>query len=99
MPTGKLPRYLEACIRIHNANGWWINSVSFPSTSEAEYAVACETCQEGKHIKNILMEIVGNRKVAFTLGVDNQAAIALATHPTYSRETRHIELRLHFVRE
>ncbi|KAG2798467.1 hypothetical protein PC111_g20841 [Phytophthora cactorum] len=47
------------------------------STTEAEYAAACEACQE----------------------VDNQAAISLATHPTYSRKTRHIELRLRFVRE
>jgi hypothetical protein len=69
------------------------------STAEAEYAPTCEACQEGKTIQNILTEIAGGREVEFRLGVDNQAAIALATQPTYSRKTRHIELRLHFVRE
>ncbi|GMF32339.1 unnamed protein product [Phytophthora fragariaefolia] len=66
------------------------------STAEAEYAAACEACQEGQAIKNILMEL---SEISFKLGVDSQAAIALATHPTYSRKTRHIELRLHYVRE
>ncbi|KAG3160442.1 hypothetical protein PC128_g21094 [Phytophthora cactorum] len=69
------------------------------STTEAEYAAACEACQEGQSIKNVLMEIIGERDLEFNLGVDNQAAISLATHPTYSRKTRHIELRLRFVRE
>ncbi|OWY97588.1 LOW QUALITY PROTEIN: hypothetical protein PHMEG_00031847 [Phytophthora megakarya] len=66
------------------------------STAEAEYAAACEACQEGQSIKNILTEVRG---VEFTLGIDNQAAITLATRPTYSRKTRHIELQLHYVRE
>ncbi|GMF26136.1 unnamed protein product [Phytophthora fragariaefolia] len=68
------------------------------STAEAEYAAACEACQEGQAIKNILMELSATREISFKLGVDSQAAIALATHPTYSRKTRHIELRLHYVR-
>ncbi|ETO84556.1 hypothetical protein F444_01553 [Phytophthora nicotianae P1976] len=33
------------------------------------------------------------------IGIDNQAAYVMATNPTYSRRTRHIELRWHFVRE
>jgi hypothetical protein len=45
------------------------------------------------------MELSDKRGISFKLGVDNQAAIALATRPTYSRKTRHIELRLHYVRE
>jgi hypothetical protein len=69
------------------------------STEEAEFAAACETCQEGQSIKNILMELSDKGRIAFKLGVDNQAAITLATRPTFSRNTRHIELRLHYVRE
>lgn len=34
-----------------------------------------------------------------SLGVDNAAAISLATNPNYSRKTRHIELRWHYVRD
>ncbi|GMF40254.1 unnamed protein product [Phytophthora fragariaefolia] len=69
------------------------------STAETEYAAVCEAGQEGQAIKNILMELSATRENSFKLGVDSQAAIALATHPTYSRKTRHIELRLHYVRE
>ncbi|KAG3114321.1 hypothetical protein PI124_g6918 [Phytophthora idaei] len=54
---------------------------------------------EGKSLVNILTEAVPHKRVEFTLGVDNQAAIALAFNPTYSRKTRHIELRFHYVRE
>ncbi|KAE9332431.1 hypothetical protein PR003_g14526 [Phytophthora rubi] len=32
-------------------------------------------------------------------GIDNQAAFVMATNPTYSRRTRHIELRWHYVRD
>ncbi|KAJ8524469.1 hypothetical protein ON010_g16649 [Phytophthora cinnamomi] len=38
-------------------------------------------------------------RVNFTLGVDNQAASTLQSNPTNSRKTRHIELRLQYVRE
>jgi hypothetical protein len=38
-------------------------------------------------------------KIKPVIGVDNSAAIVLATNPTYSRRTRRIELRWHFVRD
>ncbi|GMF54389.1 unnamed protein product [Phytophthora fragariaefolia] len=69
------------------------------STAEAESASACEARQEGQAIENILMELSATGEISFKLGVESQTAIALATRPTYSRKTRHIELRLHYVRE
>ena len=33
------------------------------------------------------------------MGIDNQDAFVMATNPTYSRRTRHIELRWHYVRD
>ncbi|GMF57134.1 unnamed protein product [Phytophthora fragariaefolia] len=48
---------------------------------------------------NILQEVLSQRSVKLKLDIDNQAAHVLATNPTYSRRTRHIELRWHFVRE
>ena len=38
-------------------------------------------------------------RVYFTLGIDNQAAFVMATNPTFSRRTRHIELLWHNVRD
>jgi hypothetical protein len=37
--------------------------------------------------------------IKLQLGIDSQAAYVMATNPTYSRRTRHIELRWHYVRE
>ncbi|KAE9033053.1 hypothetical protein PR001_g10331 [Phytophthora rubi] len=69
------------------------------STAEAEYVAACEAAMEAVATSNILQEVLPQRSVKLKLGVDNQAAHVLATNPTYSRRTRHIELRWHFVRE
>jgi hypothetical protein len=70
-------------------------SVVAQSTTEAEYVAFCEACMEGKSLLNVLTEAISEQLVEFTLGVDNQAAIALASNTTYSRKTRHIELRFH----
>ncbi|KAE8876126.1 hypothetical protein PF003_g39703 [Phytophthora fragariae] len=48
---------------------------------------------------NILQEILPHHEVKLRIGIDNQAAHVMATNPTYSRRTRHIELRWHYVRE
>ena len=54
---------------------------------------------DGRALANVLVEVLSKMKVVFSLGVDNQAAISLASDPTYSRKTHHIELRFHYVRE
>ncbi|KAE9033410.1 hypothetical protein PR001_g10178 [Phytophthora rubi] len=48
---------------------------------------------------NILQEILPQKCLKLRIGIDNQAAHNMATNPTYSRHTRYIELRWHFVRE
>ena len=68
------------------------------STAEAEYVAAWEACMEGRSLVNLLSEVMPDHGV-LKLGIDNQAAYVLATSPTYSRQTRHIELRYHYVRE
>ncbi|OWZ09437.1 LOW QUALITY PROTEIN: Integrase, catalytic core protein [Phytophthora megakarya] len=74
-------------------------SVVAQSTAEAEYVASCEATMDGKGILNILWELFPEYPTEFHLGIDNKAALALATNPTYNRKTRHIELRWHFVRE
>ncbi|OWY99509.1 Integrase, catalytic core protein, partial [Phytophthora megakarya] len=69
------------------------------STAEAEYIAACEATMEAIAQNNILQEILPKKNVELKLGIDNQAALIMATNPTYSRRTRHIELRWHFMRE
>lgn len=69
------------------------------STAEAEYVAACEASMEAAAESNILQEILPHLSVELKIGIDNQDAHVLATNPTYSRRTRHIELRWHYVRE
>lgn len=76
-------------------------TITAQSTAEAEYVSACEAAMEGRGIVNMLDEVLHVIEVetGFKLGVDNNAAIALAKSPTYSSRTRHIELRWHYLRE
>ncbi|KAE9268938.1 hypothetical protein PF001_g29444 [Phytophthora fragariae] len=69
------------------------------STAEAEYVAACEAAMEAVSESNILQEILPQQDVKLRIGMDSQAALVMATNPTYSRRTRHIELRWHYVRE
>nr|KAE8934158.1 hypothetical protein PF009_g15856 [Phytophthora fragariae] len=69
------------------------------STAEAEYVAACEAAMEAVSESNILQEILPQQDVKLRIGMDSQAALVMATNPTYSRRTRHIELRWHCVRE
>lgn len=74
-------------------------SIVAQSTAEAENVAACEACQEGRALVNVVMETLPDYSVKLSLGIDNQAALSLAEHPTYSRKTRHIELGYHYEQE
>ncbi|OWZ19333.1 LOW QUALITY PROTEIN: Copia type Polyprotein [Phytophthora megakarya] len=74
-------------------------SVVAISTAEVEHVTACEITMEAVSASNILQKVLPDRDEKLKLGIDNQAAHVLAINPTYSRRTRHIEMRWHFVRE
>ncbi|KAG3012430.1 hypothetical protein PC121_g15203 [Phytophthora cactorum] len=74
-------------------------SIVAQSTAEAEYVAACEACMEGQGLRNVLIEVFPEMKTQLRQCIDNQAAFVMATNPTYSRRTRHIELRWHYVRD
>ncbi|OWY93345.1 Copia type Polyprotein, partial [Phytophthora megakarya] len=105
--TGLIVLTQEKAFPVCTKSCWWSSilvarrqSVVAQSTEEAEYVASCEACMDGREIANILMEVLPKGiDVCFNLGVDSQSALALATSPTYSRKTRHIELRYHFVRD
>ena len=70
------------------------------SAAEAEYVAACEASMEAVAEYNILQDILPPHcQIKLHIGIDNQAASIMATSPTYSRRTRHIELQWHYVRE
>jgi KUP system potassium uptake protein len=69
------------------------------STAEAEYVAGWEASMEAMAQANILSEIVPGSKICPVIKIDNSAALVMATNPTYSRRTRHIELQWHYVRD
>jgi Reverse transcriptase (RNA-dependent DNA polymerase) len=69
------------------------------STAEAEYVAVCEATMEAMGLRNIMKEMFRSKSLDVNIGLDSQSAYVMATNPTYSRRTRHIELRWHFVRE
>ncbi|KAG4060058.1 hypothetical protein PC123_g5047 [Phytophthora cactorum] len=66
---------------------------------KAEYVAVCEAATEAVAESNFLQELIPRMKVKPRIGIDNQAALVMATNPSYSRRTRHIELRWRYVRE
>ncbi|OWZ08217.1 Retrotransposon protein [Phytophthora megakarya] len=69
------------------------------STTEAEYVAAWEACMEAQGLRNVMIEVFPKLVTKLDQGIDNEAAFVMATNPTYSRRTRHIELRWHYVRD
>ncbi|GMF24341.1 unnamed protein product [Phytophthora fragariaefolia] len=67
--------------------------------AEAEYVAACEASMEATAEGNILTEVLAHHTIKPVIGIDSSAAHVMATSPTYSRRTRLIELRWHYVRE
>jgi hypothetical protein len=69
------------------------------SSCEAEYIpVANATCQ-ALWLSRVLAEIQGRVQRVPILKVDNKSAIALIKNPVLTRQTRHIEVKYHSVRE
>jgi hypothetical protein len=70
------------------------------SSCEAEYMALTLAIQEATHILQTIgsAEIPTQSSVIYLLE-DNQAAIALASNPTTTSRTKHIDIKLHFIRE
>ena len=73
--------------------------VTAQSTAEAEYVACCQASMESKGLKNILDEILVRPAQPIEMYVDNQAAVTMVNNPTFTRRTRHIEMKWHYVRD
>ena len=67
------------------------------STTEAEYVAITDTLKEGTYVRNILSFVdLGWRSIL--LKEDNEGAIALGNNPVSSNNSKHIDVRYHFIR-
>ncbi len=69
------------------------------STAEAEYMALSDACKEAVWLRALLLEIAVIDSAPVEVREDNQAAIAIAHHPTRHAATKHIDVRHHYVRE
>ena len=68
------------------------------STTEAEYMALTEAVKESIWVQGLLDSFGLNQHVPI-VHCDSQSAIHLARNPVYHERTKHIDVRLHFVRE
>jgi hypothetical protein len=69
------------------------------SSTEAEYFAISECAKELIFIRNIITSIGMKLKEPIEIHVDNVGAIYLSNNYTTSQRTKHIDVRVHFVRQ
>jgi hypothetical protein len=68
------------------------------SSAEAEYMAAGAATQEIIWLRGLLSELGWPQQSPTILQCDNQAAIAIAAEDIHHARTKHIDIRLHFIR-
>lgn len=69
------------------------------STTEAEFMAACEGAKEAVWLHQLLRDVGCNQESPPTLHIDNQSAIRLIKNSELHQRTKHIDVRLHFIRQ
>ena len=68
------------------------------STTEAEYIALTEAIKEALWLKGIARELKLQEQI-ITVHCDNQSAIHLSKNQVYHERTKHVDIKLHFIRE
>ncbi|WVZ00077.1 hypothetical protein V8G54_026146 [Vigna mungo] len=74
-----------------------LQSVVALSTTEAEYYALAEGVKEALWLKGLVREL-GFHQKSVCVHCDSRSAIHLANHQIYHSRTKHIDVKLHFVR-
>jgi len=69
------------------------------STAEAEYVAASETAKEILWLRQLLTEIGFSQRAATVMFEDNAACIRMATNHGVSSRNKHLEVKMHFIRD
>lgn len=67
------------------------------STTEAEYTAATESIKETIRLKGLLSEL-GLNQESVSISYDNSSALHLCKNPTHHKKSKHIDIKLHFIR-
>lgn len=69
------------------------------STTESEYVAATAAAREAVWLRKLFEELGSGSDKPTVIWVDNQSAIKLAKNPEYHKRTKHIDIKVHYVRE
>ena len=69
------------------------------STTESEYIALSHATQEAAYLRQLLHELGATDDKPTVIYEDNQAAIAIANNEQYHGRLKHIDVRVHFVRQ
>ena len=75
-----------------------LQSIVTLSTTEAEYVAATEAVKEAIWLIGLVGEL-GMQVKESTIYCDSQSAIHLTRNPMYHERTKHIDVRMHFIRD
>jgi hypothetical protein len=68
------------------------------SSTEAEYVALTSCCQDARYVQQMVQELTSIVLTAVLLE-DNQGAIYLVRNQRVGQRTKHIDIRMHFIRE
>ncbi|XP_072071940.1 secreted RxLR effector protein 161-like [Arachis hypogaea] len=69
------------------------------STAEAEYIAAASCATQAVWLRRILEELNEKQNTPTTIFCDNKSAIALCKNPVFHGRSKHIDIRVHKIRE
>ena len=69
------------------------------STAEAEYVAASSAAQEAIWLRKLLTDLGHPPDRETILEEDNQSTIAMTRNPQFHGRAKHIDLKVHFIRE
>ncbi|KAK9200159.1 hypothetical protein WN944_015355 [Citrus x changshan-huyou] len=79
----------------------WKSSLQFVvalSTTEAEYIALTEAVKEAIWLRGLVSEL-GFKQEGVIVGCDSLSVIQLSKNPKYHERTKHIDVRMHFIRD
>eukprot|EP00730_Choanoeca_flexa_P009162 TRINITY_DN12599_c1_g7_i1.p1 TRINITY_DN12599_c1_g7~~TRINITY_DN12599_c1_g7_i1.p1 ORF type:complete len:195 (+),score=30.41 TRINITY_DN12599_c1_g7_i1:188-772(+) len=106
--AGHNPRFTEGksrmgyVVKINGAAVIWdsrLQTVVAQSTAEAEYIALAETCKAVLYARTFVTELGIKLLSATAIMSDSQSAILIAKNGATNRQTRHISLRYHLIRD
>lgn len=69
------------------------------SSTEAEYVALAETCKEAIWIQHIVNFFEPYNETCLTINTDSQSCIKMVQNDKFSNNTKHIDTRLHFIKD